>query len=141
MNIEDAILLAATFHYGQTDKAGRPYILHLLRVMHKQAGDDAMMVAILHDLLEDTEITVEGLQSRGCPKHILDAVICLTRRYNECYQSYIKRVAECPLSLAVKLADLEDNMDERRLPGGATAAAKPLMYRYAKAYKFLLSQQ
>ena len=115
MLLEKAIALAATYHAGQTDKAGQPYILHVLRVLMKQDSDDARIVAALHDVVEDTAITVADLARSGFGDDIVAAVGALTRRSDVPYEAYLEGVAANPLARAVKIADLEDNMDVRRL--------------------------
>ncbi len=115
MKLEDAIALAAAAHRRQTDKAGEPYILHPLRVMFKLKGKQAMMAGVLHDVVEDTDVTLDEMRRRGCPKAVVEAVDLLTRRDGESYGAFIERLSRNPLAVQVKLADLEDNMDLRRL--------------------------
>src|SRR5690348_14451397 len=99
------------------DKGGKPYVLHSLRVMLKQVDETAQMVAVLHDVLEDTAVTLADLRAAGFNAEICEAVDCLTRRPDETYEAMIVRVAANPLARRVKLADLEDNMDPRRQIG------------------------
>ena len=113
--LEDAIQLAVQAHRGQKDKAGAPYILHPLRVMLRMRSDVGRMVAVLHDVLEDTQHTLLDLQQAGYPQRVLEALDCLTRRENETYEEFIERVKANPLARKVKIADLEDNMDIRRI--------------------------
>jgi (p)ppGpp synthase/HD superfamily hydrolase len=116
--LEDAIALACRAHRGQLDKNGKPYILHVVRVMMKQEDDRARMVAALHDVVEDSEVTIADLRATGYSDEICEAVDALTRREGESYEVMIARVAGNPLARRVKIADLEDNMDPtRRLPG------------------------
>ncbi len=111
--LDDATLLAAQAHYGQKDRNNRPYILHPLRVMLRMEIDDeaATMVAILHDTIEDTDITLESLRTAGYPEEIVTAIDALSRRENENYDAYIDRVQLNSLACRVKLVDLEDHMD------------------------------
>jgi (p)ppGpp synthase/HD superfamily hydrolase len=113
--LEDAILLAVQAHQGQKDKAGAPYVLHPLRLMLRMGSDIEMMVAVLHDVVEDTPYTLLDLQQAGYPEQVLEALDCLTRRQNETYEEFIERVKANPLARKVKIADLEDNMDIRRI--------------------------
>jgi len=113
--LETAILLAAQAHQGQVDKAGKPYILHPLRMMLALQSEHEMMAAVLHDVVEDTPHTLDDLQQLGFPAPVLAAVECLTRRADETYEMFIERLRPNSLARAVKLADLEDNMDVRRL--------------------------
>ncbi|MFK7844261.1 MAG: GTP pyrophosphokinase [Rhodothermales bacterium] len=113
--LEKAIEIAVNAHAGQTDKAGRPYVLHPLWLMHQFEDMDAMMVAVLHDAVEDSSLTLGDLSGEGFPSHIVDAVDAITNREGELYESYIQRVQAHPIALRVKLADLEHNMDIRRM--------------------------
>ncbi len=115
--LADAIALACRVHREQTDKAGAPYILHPLRVMSKVEGTDLQMVAILHDVLEDSDgaVTTETLYEMGFPEDVVMAVDTLSKRAGENYQDFILRVSNNFKASKVKLADLEDNMDLRRL--------------------------
>lgn len=113
--LENAIALAVRAHQGQKDKAGAPYILHPLRLMFKMKSDHARMAAILHDVIEDTSTTLDDLHRAGYPKAVIAAVDCLTRRQGETYEKFMSRARRNPLARQVKLADLEDNMDIRRL--------------------------
>jgi (p)ppGpp synthase/HD superfamily hydrolase len=113
--LEDAIRLAVQAHRGQKDKAGAPYILHPLRLMLGLRSDVERMVAVLHDVVEDTPYTLLELQQAGYPEPVLEALDYLTRRGNETYEEFIERVKANPLARKVKVADLEDNMDIRRI--------------------------
>ncbi len=113
--VEDAVSIAARAHRGQTDKAGAPYLLHPLRLMLRMDTEAAMMAAVLHDVVEDTEWTLERLREAGFPEEVLEAVDCLTRREGESYQEFVERVRTNPVARQVKLADLEDNMNVRRM--------------------------
>jgi (p)ppGpp synthase/HD superfamily hydrolase len=113
--LEDAIILAVQAHRGQVDRGGQPYVLHLLRVMLRQTETAGRIVAVLHDALEDTHLTLSHLKQSGFDDEVCQAVDCLTRRRDEKYEDGIDRIAENPLARRVKLADLEDNMDVRRL--------------------------
>lgn len=113
--LEDAIALAVEAHKGQRDKAGQTYILHPLRVMMRLETEPERMAAILHDVVEDTPYTLERLRQLGYPEEVLGALDCLTKRDGESYEAFIERVRPHPLARRVKLADLEDNMDVRRL--------------------------
>ena len=113
--LEDAILLAVQAHRGQADKTGAPYILHPLRLMLRLRSPAEMMAAVLHDVVEDTPWTLAALQEAGYPPEVVEAVDRLTRREEESYEAFIARVKQNPLAARVKLADLEDNMDIRRL--------------------------
>lgn len=113
--LEKAIALAVEGHTGQVDKANEPYILHPLRLMMRVRGENARIVAVLHDLVEDTETTLDDLVSEGFSPEIIAALDYLTHRETDDYESYILRIKGNPLARLVKLRDLEDNMDIRRL--------------------------
>ncbi|MBN2472042.1 MAG: HD domain-containing protein [Anaerolineae bacterium] len=113
--LEDAILLAAQAHRGQQDKNGQPYILHPLRLMLAVSGEDAQTAAVLHDVVEDTPVTLDELRAAGFAEAVVAAVDHLTRREGESYEAFIQRIKPHPLARRVKLADLRDNMDVLRL--------------------------
>ncbi|MBC7545976.1 MAG: HD domain-containing protein [Candidatus Sericytochromatia bacterium] len=113
--LDQAVALAAQAHLGQLDKAGAPYILHPLRVMFRCQSDEARMAAVLHDVVEDTPITLDDLRQRGFADSVVAAVDRLTRSPDETYEAFIDRVKTDPIALEVKIADLEDNMDVRRM--------------------------
>ncbi len=115
-SLEDTIALAAEAHRGQVDKGGQPYILHPLRLMLHLVSDVDRIVGVLHDVVEDTHFTQEDLRSRGYPTGVLEALDCLTKRPAEDYKDFIQRIKPNPIARRVKLLDLEDNMDVRRLP-------------------------
>ncbi len=132
--LEDAIALAVEAHRGQRDKAGQTYILHPLRVMMRLETEAERMAAILHDVVEDTPYTLERLRELGYPQEVLQALECLTKREGEGYEAFIERVRPHPLARRVKLADLEDNMDVRRLTAvGPKEAERLARYRAAWA--------
>jgi len=136
--LEDAIAHAARAHRGQVDKGGQPYILHVLRVMLRQTEETARIVAVLHDVLEDTPETLDGLSAAGYSEQICAALDCLTRREGEPYEEMIERVAANRLARQVKLADLADNLDiDRPVPPGSAADKRHA--RYIAAHTRLLN--
>lgn len=110
-----ALTIASRAHEGQRDKAGNDYILHPLRVAERCRSPKAKIAALLHDTLEDTDVTAPYLLEQGFPTEIVDAVLAVTRREGEPYDEYVRRAAANPIGREVKRADLEDNMDIRRL--------------------------
>ncbi len=114
--LEDAINLAVKKHRGQIDKAGQPYILHVFRVMLRLDSELERITGVLHDVIEDTDETTDSLRAMGYPEDVLNALDCLTKRERETYEDFIERVRINPLARRVKIADLEDNLDIRRLP-------------------------
>lgn len=130
--IEVAIRLAVEAHAGQVDKAGRPYILHPLRLMQKCPTEDLQIVAVLHDVLEDTQVTEAELQKLGFPDHIISALKSLTKVHGEAYSDFISRAMQDSLAIVVKELDLIDNMDCTRLPEFTDADAAR-MKKYTSA--------
>jgi (p)ppGpp synthase/HD superfamily hydrolase len=134
-----AIEIAVRAHRGQTDKAGLPYVLHPLRMMLRMGNDVEMMAAVLHDVAEDCpEWTFPRLEHEGIPADVIEAVRCLTKRpeAEEDYEQFIRRAAAHPVARRVKLADLEDNMDLRRI-GELTEKDFARLKKYRKAYALL----
>lgn len=132
----EAIFLATEAHYGVFDKVGFPYIAHPFRVMlrlHDEGADEDMLVAaILHDVVEDTNITLEQI-ALAFGEHVEFLVDSVTRR-DETYMDFIARVRTCgPNAIALKLADIADNTDPRR------PRIDKLAERYTKAKELLLS--
>jgi (p)ppGpp synthase/HD superfamily hydrolase len=138
--LEEAILLAVQAHRGQTDKAGRPYILHPLRMMTKMRTEAEMMAAVLHDVVEDTDWSIERLRAQGFPEEVLLAVECLTKREGEEYMAFIERAKANPVARRVKLADLEDNMDVRRIQD-FTAKDAERVAKYNRAWRLLVEPE
>jgi (p)ppGpp synthase/HD superfamily hydrolase len=138
--LEDAIILAAEAHRGQMDKGGKPYILHVLRVLLRQRDENAQIVAALHDVIEDTHLTQADLRRAGYKGEICAAVDCLTRLEGEPYEDMIDRVAANPIAREVKLADLEDNMNLQRL-GNPDETALVRMAKYKSAWSKLNTDQ
>src|SRR5262245_16241097 len=128
-----AIAIAAQAHQDQYDKAGAPYILHPLRMMLRMSSETEMMAAILHDVVEDTDWTLDQLRQAGFPEEVVQAVECLTHRDREIYDEFIARVRTNAIASKVKLADLEDNMDMRRLRTLTEKDAERL-YKYHRAW-------
>ena len=119
MTLDEAIGVAVAAHAGQLDKAGKAYILHPLRVMmtvESRSLDSARKIAVLHDVVEDSEWTIESLHAKyGLTSDEQAALRLLTHGDGDDYAAYIERVATSPLARAVKLADLRDNLDVTRL--------------------------
>ncbi|MCK4412780.1 MAG: HD domain-containing protein [Candidatus Eisenbacteria sp.] len=134
--LERAIQIAARAHASQQDKAGQPYILHPLRVMLRLDSEEERIVAVLHDLIEDTEWTSDDLLSEGFSPRIVDAVLALTRQDGESYDGFVRRAARNPIGRRVKIADLEDNMDLSRIPN-PTARDQERLKKYERAYRQL----
>lgn len=138
--LERAIQIATEAHKGQLDKAGREYIGHPIRVMEMGKTEDEKIVGVLHDVIEDTDWTFERLEAEGFSQEIINALRCVTKTSeNENYDDFIDRVKKNPLAVAVKINDLTDNMDIRRLPYLSDKDVKRLK-KYLKAYKRLTGE-
>ena len=114
--LESAIQLAAAAHAGQQDKAGKPYILHPIRVMLSVSTTDEQIAAILHDTVEDTDVTYEQLSKAGFSAEIISAVKALTKLDGESRVEAARRAVKHPIARQVKLADVKDNLDISRIP-------------------------
>jgi (p)ppGpp synthase/HD superfamily hydrolase len=137
--VEDAVSIAARAHAGQKDKAGAPYLLHPLRMMLRMDTEAAMMAAVLHDVVEDTDWTLERLREAGFSEEVLEAVDCLTHREGESYEEFVGRVRANPIARRVKIADLEDNMNIRRI-GRLGAKDLERLEKYHRAWRVLTSE-
>lgn len=115
--LEKAIEIALHAHAGQKSKDGSPYILHPLRVMARMQSDEEKIAAILHDVVEDSAVTLEDLRKAGFPEEVLVVVKLLTHEPAISYEDYVERLKPHPVARRIKLADLEDNSDIRRLSG------------------------
>ena len=138
--LDRAIEIATEAHEGQFDKAGRDYIGHPLRVMEMGRNEEEKIVGVLHDVIEDTDWTLEKLAEEGFSQEVISALRCVTKlSENENYDDFIDRVKKNPLAVAVKINDLTDNMDIRRLPYLSDKDVKRLK-KYLKAYKRLTGE-
>ena len=134
MNLEQAISIASLAHAGQLDKGGEPYILHPLRIMMKLKDRKHRIVAVLHDIIEDTDITDQDLWDYGLGHELVNHVLTLTRRKDENYDEYINRICYDELAMRVKLADLEDNMDLLRIEN-------PTQKDYQRVAKYRITKE
>lgn len=137
--LERAISIAAQAHDGQRDKAGNPYILHPLQLMLQMDTEEEMIVAVLHDVVEDSDWTLAKLQAEGFSENILTALDALTKRENEEYADFIERAALDPIARRVKLADLQDNMRITRLQA-ITEKDLNRLVKYHQAWKRLSAE-
>lgn len=133
-----AIAIAAEEFENVKDKGGNPYILHCLYVMNrvKHLGETAMIVGVLHDVLEDTDTTISDLLASGFTEEVVLLLDNVTHRVGEDYMDYIKRTAQHPISKAVKMADLEHNSQIFRMKGLRQKDFKRLE-KYFTAYQYL----
>ena len=139
-SLNRAIEIATEAHKGQFDKSGKDYIGHPLRVMEMGKNEEERIVGVLHDVIEDTPWSFEMLEAEGFSSEIIAALKCVTKiSENENYDDFIERVKKNPLAVAVKINDLTDNMDIRRLPYLSDKDVKRLK-KYLKAYKKLIGE-
>ncbi len=135
-DIERAIGLAVEAHRGQKDRNARPYILHPLTLMMKMDTEVEMMTGVLHDVVEDTDWTLDRLKAEGFPPEVVEAVDALSKREGESYDDYIERLSRNPLAVKVKVADLVDNMRLTRM-NEVTEQDASRLARYLRAWKKL----
>ena len=137
--IATAIRIAADAHANQFDKDGRPYILHPIAVMMSVPAGDAQVVAVLHDVVEDTAVTLDDLARAGFSEKVLASLRLVTHATDVPYAQYVIRCKADPIARAVKLADLRDNTrPERAMMRPATLDRDARrMARYLLSYKFL----
>lgn len=138
--LEKALGIALIAHAGQKDKAGAPYILHPLRLMMTADEPDTQVTALLHDVLEDSELTEEDLNQAGIPEHIAAAVAALTRQIDETYEEFIERIAQDPLARRVKILDIQDNLNLKRLKS-VNKADLMRVTEYHRALQYLLEAE
>lgn len=141
MDILRAYKIACQLHAGQTDKAGRPYIEHLTRVMLRvqmDGGDRFQQIAaLLHDAIEDEKTTADELLALGVPAEAVVLVKALTKRNDQTYEDYLKGLSGRYRVVAVKMADLDDNSDPERLELLPELLRIRLEAKYAQAWDIL----
>ena len=136
--LDKAISIAAQAFEEKYDKGGQPYILHCLYVMNQMPEQhDLRCVAVLHDIIEDTDWAEFDLREEGFPDHVVDAVVILTKRNDQSYDDYIKEVSKNYYAKQVKLADLKHNSDITRMKG-IEIKDMARLEKYFKAYKYLI---
>lgn len=139
--LNTAIITAVKYHNGQLDKVGEPYILHPIRVMLSCTSIDYKVVAILHDVIEDTELNIDQLQNKliAFPKkqvnRIIEAICAITKIKNESYNLYLNRVKDNPIATYVKIVDIKDNMS----PVRTFQLEYNTQIRLAKKYQYALT--
>lgn len=137
-----AMIIAYNAHHGQTDYNGIPYIHHPLHLAEQMDDEISCCVALLHDVAEDTEITLEQL-AKEFPKKVIDALVLLTHQKDEDYFEYVRKIKANPIALKVKLADLNHNADQSRCVG-SDLSQEQLAYwkaKYSKAREILEEKQ
>ncbi len=134
--IEKSLAIALRAHTGITDKAGRAYILHPLRIMAKMTTEIEMSAALLHDVIEDSDITATELLAEGIPRVVVEAVLCLTKQSGENYHDFVLRAKQNPIARKVKIADIEDNINVLRITN-LTEKDLARITKYHAAWHFL----
>ena len=135
-----ALSLAVEAHSGEKDKSGEPYIAHPLRLYKRCTSEHAKLVALLHDAVETDSarpITIERLRTLGFPEPVLEALALLSHEHGDDYSAYIERLAGNALAREVKIYDLEDNMDIRRLKAPLTERDLRRTAKYHRAWSKL----
>ena len=136
--VKKALEIAFDAHKDQVDKAGLPYIYHPFYLATQMETEDSIIVALLHDVVEDSHYTFEEIENYGFSPSIMTALRLLTHEDSEDYITYIHRVKENELARIVKLADLKHNSDESRL-SHIDDKVRERLNRYAKSIKILES--
>lgn len=131
-----AMKIAYDAHAGQADKTGIPYIYHPIHLAESMSDENSVITALLHDVAEDTNITIDDLAREGFHEDILTALTLLTHNPAEEYMDYISRLSTCPLARRVKLADLRHNSDVTRLDSIDEKTARRLK-KYSRAIRLL----
>lgn len=132
-----AMRIAVEAHADQVDKSGQPYLLHPLRVMDSVTGEIPRAIAVLHDVLEDSDFTPEDLHAAGMPSRVVKAVVDLTHLPNEPRVYYYERIRKNQDALLVKMADIADNTKPERLEKLDAATRNRLIVKYATAMQQL----
>lgn len=139
--LDKAAQICVSKHAGQRDKMGCAYFQHPMRVAMRCLSDDEKIVALLHDTIEDTDVTPEYLIAEGFPQYIVDGILSVTKREGESYEDFVARAALNPLGRVVKLHDLEDNLDVFRLDSvSPQMAARFTKYLAARQYLLQLKR-
>ncbi|MCA9131619.1 MAG: hypothetical protein KDA45_00620 [Planctomycetales bacterium] len=140
--IDDALELVVTHFRGMTDSDGEPYVMHCLRVMMGVQGSQAQQIAVMHDLVEDTEITLAELRRRGFAEEVVQAVDLVTHKPQDSYAEYVVRLKGNALARQVKLSDLQDNSALNRVLYRSDRLQRDLqrIQRYLLSHQFLMDR-
>ena len=138
-DLDEALVLVVANFRGIKDNSGSPYVLHCIRAMMAVESMDAKMVAVMHDLIEDTPMTLEQLQERGFSKEIIRGVDLVTHRSDVTYPDYIVAIKGNRIATEVKLADLKDNtsLDRTLYREGSSEKDCIRIQKYLLSYQFL----
>ena len=137
--VRKALFMAITAHDGQHDRGGKPYILHPITVSMGVEGELAKAVALLHDVVEDTDVTIDQIRSEFGDE-VADRVFLMTHEESMSYEQYVRRLSSDPVCRRVKLSDLAHNMDPARLHNPGPKDYERLE-KYERAKRFLLAAE
>lgn len=133
-----AMKLAFAAHKDQVDKSGIPYVFHPIHLAEQMESEETAIVALLHDVVEDTEYTLQDIAAMGFPQEVLEALALMTHDEAVPYMDYVARLKGNPIARTVKLADLRHNSDLTRLDA-VDEKALARIEKYRKAMKELLA--
>lgn len=137
-----AMTLAYAAHHGQLDKSGVPYIFHPIHLAEQMDDEISCCVALLHDTVEDTHVTLEDL-AMEFPREVVDAVALMTHAQGVDYYDYVRAIRTNPVSTKVKLADLRHNSDQSRCVGSDISAQRLAAWqeKYRRAFEILTAEE
>ena len=131
-----ALKLCYEAHKEQTDKSGIPYVFHPIHLAEQMGDEDTTVVALLHDVVEDTDYTLEDLRAMGFNQNVIEAIRLMTHAEGVPYLDYVAKIKENPIARAVKLADLAHNSDLTRLDT-VDEKAMARVQKYTQAIRLL----
>lgn len=132
-----AMKIAYDAHCGQVDKTGVPYIYHPIHIAERMDDEYSTIVALLHDVIEDTNLTIEDLREYGFSNEVLESIDIITKRVDDDYFDYIERIKVNKIALKVKVEDLKHNMDLSRIENVTEKDLKRLE-KYKNVEKILI---
>lgn len=135
--VKKAMIISYNAHNGTFDKSGMPYVFHPAHVAESMTDEDSICAAFMHDIVEDTDYTLEDIKKEGFNDNVVNAIDAITRRAGEDYFDYIRRVKLNPIAKKIKLADIEHNSNESRMRMLDESTANSLKQKYEKAKEIL----
>ena len=135
-----AMQIAYRAHHGQVDKSQIPYIYHPIHLAEQMTDEYTTCVALLHDVVEDTDVTLEAL-AKDFPSEIVDAIGLMTHDPAISYLEYVRQIGHNPIARQVKLADLKHNMDITRIDTPDEKALSRINDKYKKALQILQQEE
>ena len=137
-NTKKALKLCFEAHKEQTDKSGLPYVFHPFHLAEQMEDEDSTITALLHDVAEDTDVSLEDIAGMGFSRTVMEALALLTHDEAVPYMEYVKAIGKNPVARKVKLADLRHNSDLNRLDADQIdEKARARVKKYAEAIKLL----